>query len=105
MSISATIELPEALAQLPQPEREALLRAGLFEAIYARCRQLEREWQTAQDQVAKFEQQYGMTFAEFERTLLPDLDGNQAHEDYNDWFFWQTVLAEKEQLLHGLRSA
>ncbi len=45
-----------------------------------------------------------MTFVEFEQTLLPTLDGQQAHEDYNDWFFWESVLAEKERLLQGLRS-
>lgn len=104
MSFSTTLELPETLALLPPTERDSLLRAGLFEVIHARRRQLEHERQQAHEQVVKFEQQYGVTFAEFEQTLLPTLDGHQAHEDYNDWFFWQSILTEKEKLLQGLRT-
>ncbi len=36
MSFSATLELPETFALLPPVERDSLLRAGLFEVIYAR---------------------------------------------------------------------
>ncbi len=98
-----TIDLPEALVRLPQPERESLLRAGLHEAIRARIHELETEVQQAQMHVAQFEQRYGVPFAQFERDLLPTFDAWQAHEAYNDWFFWQSVLAEKEQILRELR--
>jgi hypothetical protein len=97
-----TIDLPESLAQLPANERESIIRAGLFEAIRARRREIEGEILTAQGHLQQFENQYGMSFERFETELLATLDAPAAHEDYMDWFFWQTVLAEQQKLLVGL---
>ena len=105
LPVQVTIELPALLAKLPKIEREALVRAGVHEAMRARVLELEAEHQRAQAHVHHFETEYGVAFAQFERELLPTLDSPQAHEDYNDWFFWQCVLAEKEQLLHELHPA
>lgn len=90
-----TIELPDSLAKLPPQERELLIRAGLQEAMRARRRELEREVERAQQQIAHFESQYGMSLAQFETELLPTLETPQIHEDYNDWFFWQNVLDDQ----------
>ena len=46
-----------------------------------------------------FEQPYEASFERFETELLPTLDSPQAHEDYNDWFFWQSVWVEQQALL------
>jgi hypothetical protein len=96
-----TIDLPDSLAKLPDAERESIIRAGLYEAIRARRREIEGEIQTAQMHIQQFEHQYGMPFARFESELLPTLDVHEAHEDYNDWFFWQSVLTERQHLLTG----
>jgi hypothetical protein len=100
---SITIEVPEKLQNLPVSERDALFRAGLHEAIRARIRQLEAEAAESSAEIARFEHKYGLTFKRFEAEALPSLDTQQAHEDYNDWFYWETVLAEKQRLLAGLQ--
>ena len=94
-----TIDLPDALAELPTQEQVLFVRAGLYEAGQARIRQLEAEVAEAKAEIARFETYYGAPFAHFQATLLPDLDTLQAHQDYNDWFFWESVLAEKQSLL------
>ena len=105
LPIQVTIELPALLAKLPKTERETLVRAGVHEAMRARALELKAERQQAQAHVRHFEEEYGVDFARFERELLPTLDSPQVHEDYNDWFFWQGVLTEKEQLLLELHPA
>ena len=45
-----------------------------------------------------------MSLASFEDQVLSQDDSLQAHEDYNDWFFWQSVLDEKQQLLADLNA-
>jgi len=94
-----TIDLPDALAELPTQEQVLFVRAGLYEAGQARIRQLEAEVAEANAEIARFETRYGAPFARFQAALLPGLDTLQAHQDYNDWFFWESVLAEKQSLL------
>lgn len=94
-----TIELPDALADLPAQEQALFVRAGLYEAGQARIHQLEVEIAEAQAEMAHFETRYGAPFADFQARILPNLDTLQAHQDYNDWFFWASVLAEKQSLL------
>ncbi|MCZ7575165.1 MAG: hypothetical protein M5U01_41985 [Ardenticatenaceae bacterium] len=101
--LEITLRLPEALGTLPPEERDFLIRAGLHEAVAARIRQLEAERAQAAEHIKIFEARYGMPLVRFETGLLPTLDSHQAHEDYNDWFFWHSVLAEKERLLASLR--
>lgn len=100
---SITIEVPEKLQKLPSSERDALFRAGLYEAMHARIRQLEAEAAESSAEIARFERKYGLTFKRFEAEMLSSLDTQQAHEDYNDWFYWETVLAEKQRLLAAMK--
>ncbi len=93
------LEIPDLLADLPAQERNRLIRSGLYEATRARIRQLEKEIAESKRYIQSFEDRYGISFAQFEKEALPKLDTLQAHEDYNDWFFWQNVLAENERLL------
>ena len=99
-----TLQIPDALAQLPTKERDSLLQAGLWQAITARREQLKSEIMEASEQIKAFSTRYGLSFTHFEAELLPNLDSWQAHEDYNDWFFWQSVLEEKQNLLAHLPS-
>lgn len=101
--VEITLRLPEALGTLPPEERDFLIRAGLHEAVAARIRQLEAERAQAAEHIKIFEAQYGMPLAQLETKLLPTLDSHQAHEDYTEWFFWHSVLAEKDHLLASLR--
>lgn len=96
------IELPAGLSDLPEAERDALLRAGLFEAVQARVRQLQRELAEAQEQIARFEQQFGLSFAQLEARGLPADASPDDHEDYLDWTYWQAVADEKRKLLDML---
>jgi hypothetical protein len=96
------LTIPQTLVDLPEQERALLLRAGLYEAERARARQLEAEVAEAEAQVQRFQARYGMPLSRFETEALPALDTWQVHEDYNDWFFWQSVWADKNSLLHQL---
>jgi len=93
------LEIPNLLANLPPLERDRLIRGGLYEATRARVRQLEKEIAASRKHLQDFESYYGVSFAKFETEVLPTLNTLQAHEDYTDWFFWQTVLTENERLL------
>ena len=102
-TMTVTLNLPETWGKLPEQERNALLRAGVYEATRARVRQLQTEIAECKQQLRRFEQRYGMPFQRFEAEQLPVLDTLQAHEDYNDWFYWQSVLDDKTRLLASIQ--
>jgi len=101
--LEITLKLPESLTRLPEGERDMLIRAGLHEATRARIRQLRTEIAEAQKEVRRYEARYGLPLARFEAEKLADADSFQAHEDYNDWFYWQSVLDEKHKSLADLQ--
>ncbi len=80
-----------------------MLRAGVYEATRARVRQLQAEIAECKQHVHRFEERYGMSLQRFEAEQLTGLDTLQVHEDYNDWFYWQTVLDDKLSLLANLQ--
>lgn len=96
------IDVPAALAALPAEERDALLRAGLFEAIQARVRQLQLELAEARQRIADLERRFGYSWAELDTQGLPESASPADHEAYVDFAFWQAVATEKEQLLATL---
>mgnify|MGYP005850158601 CR=1 FL=1 len=96
------IDLPSSLVKLPETERNALLRAGVFEAIHARIRDLQRELSEAQQQTARFEQRFGCSLAQLEATGLPADASPADHDAYLDWVYWQAVADEKAELLAAL---
>ncbi|MEZ4705645.1 MAG: hypothetical protein R3A44_00480 [Caldilineaceae bacterium] len=98
-----TLTVPEPLTFLPAQERDSLLRAGLRQAVRSRIERLKVEIGQAARQTTLFEAKYNMPFAQFESDLMPSLDSWQAHEDYNDWFYWQSLLADKQRLLDQLQ--
>lgn len=100
-----TLEMPRSLVNLPEQEQLVLLRAGLYEAGRARLRQLEADIVESEAEVQHFESRYGMPFDQFETEALPMLDTLQAHEDYNDWFFWQSVLVDRRSLVAKINGA
>lgn len=92
-------DILEKLGKLPKGEREDLLRAGVYEAARARVRQLQQDVFEAERHIHRFEHKYSVTFEQFEGTLMAELDSLEAHEDYTDWFFWVSVLQEKQKTL------
>lgn len=97
-----TVELPEFLAKLPPAERESLIVAGIYEAARTRQREAEKEIDEANEHLQRFQNRYGMSFDQFESEYLAGNDSIQAHEDYNDWFFWSQVLERNRTLLEQL---
>lgn len=102
--VEMTLRVPQTLIQLPEPERGKLIRAGLQEAARARIHQLQADIAASKEELARFEARYGMPFSRFEEELLIQQDSLQIHEDYNDWFYWQSVLEEKQRLLADLQA-
>lgn len=96
------IDLPSSLVDLPETERDALLRAALFEAINARIRDLQRQLAEAHSQVAHFERRLGRTSAQLEAAGLPAGASPADHDAYLDWVYWQAVADEKAELLAAL---
>ena len=94
--LEMTLRLPGTLTQLPALERDILIRAGLYEAVRARIRQLEADLAESKAAIGRFEASYGMSLQRFEADVLPNLDSLKIHEDYNDWFYWQSLLEEKQ---------
>jgi len=102
--VEMTLRLPQTLVQLPERERGKLIRAGLQEAARARIRQIQAEIAASQQELARFEARYGMSLSSFEAQLLSQQESLQVHEDYNDWFYWHSVLEEKQRLLADLKA-
>jgi septation ring formation regulator EzrA len=101
--LEMTLKLPESLTRLPEAERELLVRAGLHEATRARIKQVKAEIAEAQREVRRYEARYGMSFTRFDAEILAAADSFQVHEDDNDWFYWQSVLEEKQRDLAALQ--
>ena len=92
-----TVTIPKALAGMSAAEREALIREGLQEAVQARIRQIKTEIAESGEHIRRFEAKYGLPLEQFEKQL--DAESMAAHEDYNEWFFWQNVLERNQQAL------
>jgi len=103
--LQITLELPETWGKLPERERNSLILAGVYEATRARVRQLQDEIAECERHVRRFEKRYGVSLQRFEAELLPTLDTLRAHEDYNDWFYWQSALDEKKNLLSSFNES
>ncbi len=93
---SIELLVPNAIENLTSAEQDRLLRTALRAAARQRARELSKERREALTHIHRYERQYGLTFAQFERKKLRGLKTIQAHEDYNDWFFWVTVLKRAE---------
>lgn len=93
---SIELHVPNAIENLTSAEQDRLLRTALRAAARQRAHELTRERREALTHIRRYERKYGSTLAQFERKKLNGLDTAQAHEDYNDWFFWGTVLARAE---------
>lgn len=85
------VRVPKAIEQLVEGEQERLLRVALRMAAKARAKELTQAEREALSNVRRMEKKYGVAFKAFEKKL-GTMNTVQAHEDYNDWFFWMNVL-------------
>lgn len=90
------VRVPKAIEQLVGGEQDRLLRVGLRVAAKKRAQELAQSKREALSHVRQLERKYGVTFKTFEKRLEKQ-DTLQAHEDYNEWFFWMSVLARVKQ--------
>jgi hypothetical protein len=97
------MRVPRSVELLVGEERDRLLRTALRFAAKQRVRELEKERREALTHIRRYERKYGVPLAKFERGPLRKLDTAQAHEDYNDWFFWTGVLERAEQAAGALK--
>jgi septation ring formation regulator EzrA len=97
-----TVNIPKVLASLSPKEREGLIREGVYEAVQTRIRQIKAEITESEKQVSSFEEKYGISLEQFEKRL-GNSESFQAHEDYNDWFFWSEVLNKNRRMLSALQ--
>jgi len=96
------VRVPKAIHALLQPERQRLLHHALRIAAKYRARELEQDCKDARAHIRRLEKKYRATFSQFERKKLRRLNTVQAHEDYNDWFFWTKLLERAERELRAL---
>ena len=89
---SIQLRVPKSIQSLVSDEQERLLRSALRVAAKQRSRELAKERREALTHIHRYERKYGASLPEFERKKLRTLKTVQAHEDYNDWFFWTSVL-------------
>ena len=79
-------------------DQDRLLRAALRLAAKQRACELEKERRQALAHIRRYERKYGV-----ERKGMSKLDTAQAHEDYNDWFFWTSVLERAEKASKAIK--
>ena len=97
------LRIPKPIQTLVGDEQERLLRSALCVAAKQRARELDKERREALTQIRRYERKYGAALPEFEHKKLRTLKTVDAHEDYNDWFFWTTVLERANRATDALK--
>jgi hypothetical protein len=86
--------------QLPTQVWQHIVQLGVERHI----QELEDQLQEAQQRIAEFEHQYGMSFDRLQEVGLPEDAGLGAHEDYVEWSSWEGYEAELQERLKKLRA-
>jgi len=80
------VTVPDGFADLIADE--TIERGALRSLAKKRLAELEADREEAERRVGEFEDEYGMDFEEFEGEFEDDAT-KEAHEDYNEWYFWR----------------
>jgi len=86
--------------QLPTQVWQHIVQLGVERHI----QELEDQLREAQQRIAEFEHQYGMSFARLQEVGLPEDAGLEAHEDYVEWSSWEGYQAKLQERLEKLRA-
>ena len=97
------LKIPESIASLPNSERMILLNRGIRFAAKQRIKELQEKIDALKTEIQKFEAKYKLSFKEFEKQVLPNMEGWQIHEDYFDWEEATKALEEYSQMVVKLR--
>jgi hypothetical protein len=89
-----------SVVQLPTQVWQHIVQLGVERHI----QELEGQLEKAQQRIAEFEHQFGMSFARLQEVGLPEDAGLAAHENYVEWSSWEGYRTELEEQLETLRA-
>lgn len=93
------IKVPEGYGDLLADE--VVQRGTIRSLAKQRLRELRADRNEARQRIEEFEERYDLSFEEFE-TRLPD--DREAHEDYNEWYFWVQTERRISDRIESVRS-
>ena len=91
------VKLPDFVENLPDQEREFLLKRLIAVCAGERVQRIQKDLQKIKKELERYEKIYGSSFEEFEK-IMPKDSSIKIHEDYVDWFFWNQVYHEKDEI-------
>jgi len=102
------VVLPDDLRELLGEEAIIVEKQVLIHVLRSRLRDVLDKISEARQKIVFFERKYGMSFEEFEKNIKSGkFLEPEHHEDYVEWFFWNSVLKKmmkaKEILLKVLK--
>ena len=101
-----TLEVPNALSDLPGEERDLLLNRALRSATKERIEQVAQELRECENRIDGFIKKYNMDFDAFEKKVEAQVFGGvDVQEDYHEWYFWRECKKKAEGILQDLRRA
>ncbi len=91
--------LTDSVVQLPDQVWQHIVQLGAEGYI----QELQDQLGEAQQRIAEFERQYGMSFDRLQKVGLPKDAGLKVHEDYVEWSSWEGHQTEFREGLEKLR--
>jgi len=92
--------ITDSAVQLPTQVWQHIVQLGVERHI----QELQDQLGEAQQRIAEFERQYGMSFERLQEVGLPKDAGLKVHEDYVEWSSWEGHQTELEEQLENLRA-
>lgn len=90
----------EKAVKLPTQVWQHIVQLGVERHI----QELESQLSEAQQRIAEYERQYGMSLARLQEVGLPSDADLEAHEAYVEWSSWEGHQAELQERLAELRA-
>ena len=91
--------ITDSAVQLPTQVWQHIVQLGVERHI----QELQDQLGEAQQRIAEFERQYGMSFERLQEVGLPKDAGLKVHEDYVEWSSWKGHQTELREGLEKLR--
>jgi hypothetical protein len=86
--------------KLPIQDWDRILQLGAD----SRTRELQNELDRAEQAIAEFEKQFGMSFANLEKTGLPANANFETHDAYIEWQSWEIRRTDLQKRLNTLQT-
>ncbi len=91
--------ITDSAVQLPTQVWQHIVQLGVERYI----QELQDQLGEAQQRIAEFERQYGMSFERLREVGLPEDAVVKVHEDYVEWSSWESYQVELWEGLEKLR--